>query len=141
MQAGDTEASISFTISFSDLEGNAGSDVSATTDASSVIFDETVPGFVSANPPADSGISTTQQITLVHSEELDNTYCVITGDIVDSGYLCGFSPTTYTDDTILVDPDTDWVFGCGMYTLNYDVRDLAGNVFGGSIQYEIMMCK
>ncbi len=43
MQAGDTEGVVAFTIDFADAVGNTGIQVTATTDASSVTFDETIP--------------------------------------------------------------------------------------------------
>ena len=43
MQSGDIEGSIAFTIDFDDTPGNTGTQVTATTDASDVIFDRTGP--------------------------------------------------------------------------------------------------
>jgi len=44
MAAGDSEGVVAFSISFADLTGNAGTTVTATTDASAVTFDRTAPG-------------------------------------------------------------------------------------------------
>ncbi|MFZ2149735.1 MAG: peptidoglycan-binding protein [Minisyncoccia bacterium] len=43
MTGGDTEGTVAFTIDFSDIVGNAGTTVTAVTDASSVTFDRTAP--------------------------------------------------------------------------------------------------
>jgi hypothetical protein len=42
MTGTDTEGTIAFNIAFSDVNGNAGTDISATTNSSSVVFDEQI---------------------------------------------------------------------------------------------------
>ena len=55
MQTGDTEGVVPFTIDFDDLAGNVGTQVTATTDASSVTFEETLPTIPGPHgvPPLD----------------------------------------------------------------------------------------
>jgi hypothetical protein len=47
MTAADTEGTVPFNIAFTDISGNAGTAVSATTNSSSVVFDKTVPALSS----------------------------------------------------------------------------------------------
>lgn len=54
MQNTDTQGSIAFNIAFSDLAGNPGSNVTATTNASSVTFDRTRPAITTANLASDN---------------------------------------------------------------------------------------
>jgi hypothetical protein len=91
MQTGDTEAVIGFTIDFTDLAGNDGIQVSATTDLSSVTFDETQP-----------------TVLIVDSD----------GDTYNTGTVSPHTITvTFLEDvsqpTIFVDLDAQTVTDCG----------------------------
>ncbi|MCX6800432.1 MAG: Ig-like domain-containing protein, partial [Candidatus Falkowbacteria bacterium] len=53
MDSNDTEGSISFSVNFLDLAGNAGAQVVVATDASSVTFDKTAPNVTLSGTPQD----------------------------------------------------------------------------------------
>lgn len=58
MQAGDAEGQVAFTIDFSDPAGNAGTQVSTTTNNSLVTFDKTVPTLTSVTVASDNSYNT-----------------------------------------------------------------------------------
>ncbi|NIR87369.1 tandem-95 repeat protein, partial [Candidatus Bathyarchaeota archaeon] len=92
MQTGDTEGQVPFNISFSDTAGNAGTPVSATTDGSSVTFDET--------PPAISSVS----FTPTSGTQIVGQTIAMTISSDDTGYTAGAitvngeSVTGFTDN-------------------------------------------
>ncbi len=57
LMAGDSEGPISFTIDFSDIYGNPGGQVTATTDSSSVTFDSTQPTITSTSISSTNSIN------------------------------------------------------------------------------------
>ncbi|MBI3366792.1 chitobiase/beta-hexosaminidase C-terminal domain-containing protein, partial [Candidatus Roizmanbacteria bacterium] len=115
MVSGDTEGSISFTVDYSDSVGNSGSQVSSTTDASSVTFDKTAP------TTSDSGIDTfwhnTDVTVILNCSDgtgsgCSTTYHTINGTTPTTSSLTG-NPFTLTAD--------------GEYTVKYFSVDAAGN--------------
>ena len=56
--ASDTEGAVSFVIAYSDLAGNAGTNVTSVTNASSVTFDKTAPTLTSASIASDYSTNT-----------------------------------------------------------------------------------
>jgi hypothetical protein len=66
MQAGDTEGVIGFTIDFTDTNTNAGIQVTATTDASQVVFDDSIPTVMNVD-------STSSDKTYFSGEDIDIT--------------------------------------------------------------------
>ena len=84
MAGGDSEGLVAFSIGFSDQAGNAGTAVSATTDASSVTFDKSAPTVMinQAGTQPDPTTSSTIHFTAVFSEPVSNfigTDVTITG--------------------------------------------------------------
>jgi hypothetical protein len=66
--AADTNGPIAFTIAFSDIAGNAGTTVHATTDASAVTFDKTAPTLAEVTPVASSTSSTSPHYVFSSTE-------------------------------------------------------------------------
>ncbi|MDP7673192.1 MAG: hypothetical protein QGF21_14820, partial [Vicinamibacterales bacterium] len=58
LAAGDTGGAVAFTIDFADTVGNAGTQVTSTTDSSSVTFDSTAPTLSSVSIDSDSATNT-----------------------------------------------------------------------------------
>ena len=76
MTSGDTEGAVSFTIDSTDIAGNVGTQVTLTTDASSVTFDMTPPAVPSTpvlDSASDSGSSNSDGITNVTTPEFTGT--------------------------------------------------------------------
>ncbi|WP_179097697.1 S-layer homology domain-containing protein [Paenibacillus sp. FSL H7-0331] len=65
----ESEGIVAFSIDFADLNGNAGTRVSATKDGSSVLFDKTAPvGTLSINSGAEGTISTSVSLTITSGD-------------------------------------------------------------------------
>ena len=122
MQAGDTEAPIAFTIDFIDLAGNAGTTVTATTDASSVIFDETAPMITAGS------ITAGNTVTIVYDEPIisvigDYANLMVGGPRAITMHG-GSSTTTITLAFGGAVPNVDAV---GTIDIGIAITDLAGN--------------
>ncbi|NNK28961.1 MAG: LamG domain-containing protein, partial [Flavobacteriaceae bacterium] len=68
MQTGDTAGLIAFTLDFTDTSGNAGNQVTTTTDASSVTFDEAIPTATIMLDDTDLSAGETATVTITFSE-------------------------------------------------------------------------
>ena len=80
----DADGAVTFTLDFTDANGNAGTQVTSTTDSSSVTHDDTVPT-LSAVTIAGNGDSTSRTddgdtitITITSSETIGTPTCAIT---------------------------------------------------------------
>ena len=74
MLTGDTEGIVPFTIDFADLSSNAGIQVTATTDASSVTFDKTSPTVTEVTPVSTPTSNPTPSYTFNSTEAGSITY-------------------------------------------------------------------
>jgi hypothetical protein len=71
MQPGDTDGVLAFSIDFGDANTNTGLQVTATTDASSVVYDESIPSVTNVDSTVQDGTyytSDTVEITVIMSE-------------------------------------------------------------------------
>jgi hypothetical protein len=108
MQAGDTEGMVSFTINFSDTSGNAGTQVTSTTDASNVVFD--------SSPPSVSQVSSpSANTTYYRGDTVDITITFSETVTVDTA---GGTPTLLLE-TGSTDRSADYVSGSGTDTLTF----------------------
>ena len=126
MQAGDTDGVIPFTIDFYDLAGNAGTQVTATTDSSEVTFDEIDPTLTDVSIASDNAdptlakVGDTVTVSFTVYEEAQNVSVTIDGnaaDAVNTADNLNFTATRVMqtgDDEAIVD-----------FTIDFD--DLAGN--------------
>ncbi|MFT6070567.1 MAG: hypothetical protein ACJAYQ_002921, partial [Bacteriovoracaceae bacterium] len=127
MQAGDTEAVLGFTLDFTDKAGNPALQVVATTDASSVTFDETIP---TASPRS------------IYSDNINTSRAKVNDDVILSFTV---SEVLHSDPTVTIDGNTATINNAsapaytGAYTMQagdtegvlaytIDFIDLAGNV-------------
>jgi hypothetical protein len=104
----DTEGTVPFSISFSDLAGNTGTSVSSTTDASSVTFDKTAPT-TTASPPG--GTYTSAQSVVLSANEAATIYYTTDGSTPTTSSPTYSGPIPISTTT----------------TLNFFAKDLAGN--------------
>ena len=108
MQAGDTEGIVSFAINFSDASGNAGTQVTSTSDASAVVFD--------SSPPSVSQVSSPSANTTYYSgDTVDITITFSETVTVDTA---GGTPTLLLE-TGSTDRSADYVSGSGADTLTF----------------------
>ena len=106
MQSGDTEGTLPFTVDFTDLNTNAGIQVTALTSGNGVIFDRTKPviGLVGDSPEDVAFKSTFTDKGATSTDNIDGT---LTSSVV----------TVNPVDTAIM----------GLYTVTYNVTDSAGN--------------
>ena len=124
MQAGDTDAPIAFTINFSDLAGNAGTQVTATTDASSVRFDEVAPLVTSGT------ITAGNTARIVYAEPVISVMGDYTGLVLTPGgarAVTGHSGSTTTTITLNFGGAAASVNAVGTVDIGAGLTDLAGN--------------
>ena len=85
MAGGDSEGLVAFSIGFSDQAGNAGTAVSATTDASSVTFDKSAPSLSSVSIASDNAnpalakVGDTVTVSFTANENLQTPSVTIAG--------------------------------------------------------------
>ena len=86
MQAGDAESAVAFTIDFTDDAGNSGPQATATTDLSSVTFDQTAPTLNAVSISSDNSnnstlaaVGDTVTLSFTGSEEIKNVMATIGG--------------------------------------------------------------
>lgn len=129
MQNGDPEGSVSFTIDFSDLSGNSGTQVTALTSGSLVVYDETTPTLstvdITSNNSEASTLSTTGDIitlSITASENIQSPTVTIAGNsaVIASGSN-GESVFTATYTMQSSDAATSEI------AFTVDFSDLAGN--------------
>ncbi len=113
----DAEGLIAFTIDFSDLAGNDGEQVIATTDASSVTFDKTAPVVEITDPISDSNVNGDAVVEFTNTEET-NPQCSFDEDTWDE---------CVSGTTILTDMSGFTELGEGSFTLYLRDIDAAGN--------------
>ncbi|MBK23105.1 MAG: hypothetical protein CME70_03790 [Halobacteriovorax sp.] len=126
MQAGDTEGTLGFTVDFQDSAGNNASQITATTDASAVIFDETAP--------------TASPVTIASNNSF-NTDAAKVGDIVTLNFTV--SETLLANPVVTIDGNAATIGGTApnynatytmqagdseaILTFTIDFNDAAGN--------------
>ena len=100
MQSGDTEGTVSFSISFSDLASNAGTPVSSTTNSSSVSFDKTAPVITlnGANPQIVILNNSYTELNATASDNLDGDVSshIVTNSTAVNVNVQGSYPVTYS---------------------------------------------
>jgi gliding motility-associated-like protein len=120
--AGDTEGLVPYSITFSDLAGNAGTPV--TTGTGSVTFDKTAPTLSAVNIASDNTVPTlakpgnTATLTFTSSEALQTPVVTIAGHTVTPTASGNNWTATYT--FVTGDPQ-------GLVAYNISFSDLAGN--------------
>jgi large repetitive protein len=124
------EGTIAFSIAFTDQAGNNGTAVSATSDASSVIFDKTLPTLTSVTIASDntnpSYAKFNQQVTLsfTASEPITGTLVTIDGHTVTSNSAGGNS---YTASIVMTNAEPETLVSF----LIAGFKDAAGNTGAG----------
>lgn len=102
MAGGDAEGAVGFTIGFTDTAGNAGTAVTATTNASSVVFDGTVPTLTTvtlASNNAAAGwakVGDTVTLAFTASETITTPTVSINGHVVTASHVGNDWTATYT---------------------------------------------
>ena len=126
---GDAEGLVSFTINYTDIAGNAGLEVTAVTDGSSVIFDRTLPTLSSVSIASNNSVSTQAKVgnkitlTFTGSEPLTSKPTVtILGHTIASTSVVNTSGNTWTAEYTTLIGDAE---GLVPFTINY--TDIAGN--------------
>ena len=135
MLAADVEGIIPFSINFTDIPGNSGVTVSATTDGGNVTFDKTFPllnavSIASNNPlyPETVGVGGKVTVSVTGSENIQITSATTTiGTTVSRTPVITGSGANWYISYTMQSSDVD---GPVNFTVNY--ADLAGNV-GGSV--------
>lgn len=136
MQTGDTEGALAFTLNFSDLTGNAATEITVVTGGSAVTFDETA-------PTLDSAVRTNDTTLVVTVSELLRVASITAAN--DGGFVVhetGTPGTTYavtaiepgdTDDEVKLTIASAAASSAAGLTVKYssagngNVEDLAGN--------------
>ncbi|VXD18410.1 putative Peptidylamidoglycolate lyase [Marinoscillum sp. 108] len=122
MQTGDTESSIPFTIDFQDLSGNAGVQVTSTTDASDVTFDKTDPGITGNG--TQNIIENTSAIGAYSSGEI--VIWSLSGDDASTMTIDGSGNLNFVSPRDFETPgDFD---GDNVYDVVLEATDEAGNI-------------
>ncbi|QEP44468.1 hypothetical protein D5085_15820 [Ectothiorhodospiraceae bacterium BW-2] len=126
LQAGDIEGTLSFTIDAVDAAGNAMTQVTATTDSSSVSFDETAPALTAVSIASDNSDTTLAKVgdTVTLSFTTDGSHSgtptvTLGGNSVTATNTSG---NTYTASYTLQAGDTE-----GAVSFTIDAVDAAGN--------------
>ncbi|MBN2077824.1 MAG: DUF2341 domain-containing protein [Spirochaetes bacterium] len=126
MNAGDPEVAVTFTISgIQDLAGNVAADVSATTDASTVVYDMTAPtvdpvSIISSNPlPAMAIVGDTVTLSFTSDEDLQTPAVTING----AATTVAGGPVNWTATRVMAAGDPEGVVAFSISS----IRDLAGN--------------
>ena len=126
----DADGAVTFTLDFTDANGNAGTQVTSTTDSSSVTHDDTVPT-LSAVTIAGNGDSTSRTddgdtitISITSSEAIGTPTCAITINNVaaTNNEAISGSGTSWSCTVVTHDSDAD---GAVAFTLGFN--DAAGN--------------
>ena len=124
----DTEGVVPFTINYTDKAGNAGTQVTAVTDASSVTFDRTAPVLnyvhIQSNNTDTARAKTGDTITLSFTSPEDLTskpVVTIAGHVIAAGNVTG-GPASWSATYVMVGTDTE-----GTVPFTIDFTDIAGN--------------
>lgn len=119
MASGDAEGTVTFTINYTDLAGNAGSQVTAVTNSSSITFDKTAP-VVSITAPANNAyVNGTQALTFTVTET--NTH--------QSEAKFGSGTYTAVTSGALINTLNGWTTAAeGVNAIDVRHTDKAGNV-------------
>lgn len=113
----EAEGVVPFTINFADIPGNAGAQVTATTNATAVTFDKTAPSLAFTSPFADSFVRASSLIQFTNSETTAPV-CSVTGF---ASTTCSTGVTTLGDVTGFAG------LGEGAFSLLLGDTDPAGN--------------
>ena len=111
----ETEGVLAFTINFSDLIGNAGTQVTTTTDASSVTYDKTAPTVTNVSSTNDNGVY----------NEGDTVTITVTFDEVVYASVLGNQKIHL--ETGATDQQVSYTSGSGTDTLSFVYTVLAGH--------------
>ena len=127
MLSGDVAGVVAFNIAFTDLAGNVGTSVTATSDTSSVTFDKIAPGPTAVTIDSDSDgdtdtdyakVGDTVTLVFTSDENIKNPTVTILGhDATEAG-----AGTSWTATYVVQSGDTE-----GTVTFAIDYSDLAGN--------------
>jgi gliding motility-associated-like protein len=117
MTGSDAEGAVAFNIAFSDLVGNAGSPVTATTNSSSVLYDKTIPTLTS----------------VVIASNNSNTALAFTGDIITLNLV---SDETIATPTVTIAGAAATVTNTGANNWKA-TRTITGAEAGGAIAFNI----
>ena len=108
LQAGDSEGAIGFTVDFDDAAGNTGTQVTTTTNSSSVSFDGTSPTMTISSSEVNSGdTSNDSSITLTFITSEATSDFDVSDITVSAGTLSSFTPTSSTIYTATLTPSGD----------------------------------
>ena len=125
MASGDSEGGVVFAIDFLDLTGNAGTQITATTDASSITFDKTAPTLSAiaiasnnANYTTLAKVDDSVKVTFTSSETIQTPTSTIGGFSAD---ISG-ATTSWVAAKLMTISDNE-----GSVSLTIDYMDLAGN--------------
>ena len=125
MASGDSEGGVVFAINFLDLTGNAGTQVTATTDASGITFDKTAPTMSAiaiasnnANYTTLAKVDDSVKVTFTSSETIQTPTSTIGGFNAD---ISG-ATTSWIAAKLMTISDSE-----GSVGLTIDYMDLAGN--------------
>ncbi|MCX6953369.1 MAG: YDG domain-containing protein, partial [Verrucomicrobia bacterium] len=123
--AGDPEGAVPFSLTFTDLAGNVGVPVSATTNATSVTVDKTAPTLsavsIASNnaTPSRAKVGDAVTVTFTASEALAMPTAILAGR---AATVANTSGNTYTASTTLLAGDAE-----GVVAFSLSFADLAGN--------------
>ncbi|MDO8649969.1 MAG: Ig-like domain-containing protein, partial [Candidatus Berkelbacteria bacterium] len=120
MVDGDTEDVVPFTINFSDIATNAGTQVSTKTSGSDVTFDKTAPAVAITAPTADSRVNATKVITFTNDS--NSTPTVAECSINNTDWVACTSGSTTLSALTGFNAWAD-----GTFTLYLKDADTAGN--------------
>ncbi len=125
MAGGDVAGPVSFNIAFSDLAGNAGTAVTATTNSSSVTFDKTVPLLTTvaiASNNANTALAKTGDLVTI---SLTSNESILTPTITVAGHTAAVTNTggnNWAAAYTMASSDAS-----GIVSFNISFSDLAGN--------------
>ena len=129
MDASDPDGAVAFTVDFSDLAGNAGTQVTSVTSGGNVTFDNTPPAISSVGISSDNAVNTLAKVgdqvtvSLTSNEDLyDLSSVQISGQSVDPALVTKTSATSWSFGYIMTENDAEGDVG---FTVTSN--DLTGN--------------
>jgi uncharacterized Zn-binding protein involved in type VI secretion len=134
LQSADTEGAIGFTVDFDDAAGNTATQVTTTTDSSSVTFDKTAPTVVSIVTDDSDDKVKDEDVVIVTTtfSEAMTASPTISIDLPNGTDISGESMTqSTTADVWYYDWKVEDVVSTGTATITVAGSDLAGNAYAG----------
>jgi gliding motility-associated-like protein len=125
MVAANAEGIIPFTISFSDITGNAGATVNATTDASSVSFDKTAPTLTAVAIASGNSVTTIAKAGDIITIHFTASEAVTVPGVTIAGAAAIITNTSGNDWIAAYTMQTSNASGMVPFTISF--TDLAGN--------------